>query len=76
MRVTSYPASPDHWKKHFVKVRIMLNGIEQFDVCEADDVTGTVKKLIRDTRGRLITKGQGYAAVTLHGTVTFDGVRK
>lgn len=54
MRVTADSDDPD-FRPEFMGCKVFLDGVEQRDCMEADDIAGTVTVLLRGHEGFLIT---------------------
>jgi hypothetical protein len=69
MRINSEPRSPFFWQKFFNNPSVKLDGVEQEDVVEADDVAGTVTCIAKDSAGNPVHAGGQYIMVCSHGKV-------
>ena len=77
MHVNADPDSPHHWALHYRKgQRVLLDGVEQRYVIEADDEAGFIVRLKQGSDGRFVHDGDTVQHERLEGRVTIEGARR
>ncbi len=77
MRVTAKDGDDDHWWHNFVKPpSVYLDGVEQRDVTEADDIKGYIVRVMLDRAGNLVIDDDKVVYEKLHGVVEIFGIRQ
>ncbi len=66
-----------HWRNYFLtSPTITLNGIEQRDCIEANDVAGYIIRYRRGTNGERLSTHDHYLTERIRGTVIISGQSK
>jgi len=64
------------WRRYWTELAIVLNGVPQTEVLEADDEAGYIIRYRTGDDGKLIVDGDRYLVERVDGNVMFVGRRR